>query len=557
MSVVKIKKHQPMKNFMISIALLVFIFSYGQEVKDSTRLKELMNYHKKISDAMENYNRLSDTDKQDIFTACSVAGPFYDYLVAKQEITMMEADIYNVGLLCDRFKKVEEEAKPETEERETEEDYEDENEQSEGQVLLATVDKGTTVSSGTLMLNKDVPFKRVTDGREGQIKNFLEDKSEKLEIKEAFVHFFNNKATTIFIQAVYHSNGTEEKLTFLNNEYSIPIRAFNFYRPDRKDRTKTNTYELAAKTKGKESIVVAINDVFDYVNNNGFNYSVANTEVTLNTQDESKTRKAIIQRRFFDFFTGVVYSDLLGVNSENSNSLLNAQASLLIPMNQKNSRKWTATRQFLTTANIALNNSFDDESRFIGFTDGDEVNHFDLLRKNNLNARIALDIITYESKGWFLNTSLGFSGAFYRTGFRNTLEAEAGDNITEGQVFSLTYGPYINFEFRPQTNFGADITFSLENFTFNDSQEINGRDFANEILVNDESQDFLFKHNLLGVTANFYWLTDQNKRTGGIYARLAATYHTPTSSIFPQVFVGYATNLTSFVNKFNSDKDKQ
>lgn len=435
-----------------------------------------------------------------------------------------------------------------------------EEDKTEAQRLFESIDKGSNSSSGMLLLNRKVPFKKVTDGRQGQLNKIsIDDSSENLIIKEAFVHFFNNKATTIFIQAVYRSGNKTENLSFLNNSHSVPIRSFNFYGDDkRKDEKKSKTYELAAQTKTGESIIIALNDVFDYVNNKSFNYSVANTEVTLKTSTKDSASVNIPQRRFFDFFTGVIYSDVLGANSENSNSLLNAQASLLIPMNQKNTRKWTATRQFLTTANIALNNSFDDNSRFIAFSNNENVNHFDLLRKNNLNARVALDVITYESKGWFLNTSLGYSGAFYRTGFRNTLVQDQGEDvITEGQVFSSAHGPYLNFEFRPQTNFGADITLSMENFAFNDSQMINERDFGREILVNGETEEFILKHNILSVAANFYWLTNPEKGNGGIFARLAATYHTPTNSIFPQFFVGYATNLTSFVNRFKPKENEE
>ncbi|MFD0990477.1 hypothetical protein ACFQ1R_10245 [Mariniflexile jejuense] len=360
-----------------------------------------------------------------------------------------------------------------------------------------------------------------------------------LKIIDAKIQFFNNKASSIYIKAELTENETTEKLIFENNNYSVPLRYFNKYGST-----------VSAQTKNYNWIIIDYNNVFDYESDQFFNYSIANSQISLSNSEENKSESKVIQRRFFDFFTGIVYTDVMGFNTENSNSILNAQAKLLLPLNLRNWKKLTFTRQFTTMANIALNNSFEDESRFIAIKDDETFSNFDMLRKNNLYGKVNIDVLTYESKGWFLNTSLGYSAAFYRTGFRYTqTQPTDTDIITSRQLLSVGHGPYLNFEIRPQTNFGADIVFSLEDLNYNDTKAINGRSFKNDIIVDTGNNYFVSKYNLVNVEANFYWLTNPDKSKGGIYAKLGSYYHTENHSIFPQIMVGYATNLTSFINK--------
>lgn len=423
----------------------------------------------------------------------------------------------------------------------------EEAKKSEAQRLTDAVSAPKNSSSGMLILHETAQFIIGDSEDQGSPKVASSHSDDTLVIKEALLQFFNNKASTIFIQAELVQGNQKEELNFLNNQFSIPLRAFNY-----------DGYTLSAKAKNGEIIVVDINDVFNYINDSFFNYSIANSQLILSHKTPDNANKPIQQRNFFDFFTAVIYSDVMAFNSENSNSLLNAQATLLVPLNQKNNRQWSATRQFITSANISLNNSFENESRFIAFSDDESVNHFDLFKKNNLNGLLALDVITYESKGWFLNTSLGYKASFFRTGFKYTeTEANAEDIVTNGQILSLAHGPYLNFEIRPQTNFGADVTLSIEDLNYNDDIDLNGRNFGNDVLVDNDHTNFIFQHNLVNVAASFYWLTNPSKSDGGVYARIGTTYHTPTDAIFPQLMVGYASNLTSFVNRFKPKENKE
>ncbi|TCK67985.1 hypothetical protein DFQ05_1769 [Winogradskyella wandonensis] len=406
----------------------------------------------------------------------------------------------------------------------------------EEQRILNDIDNAEDQYSGRLSLNETAVIRKINahknckEGSDIQVVKSSLDGSQTIKLNRALVQFFNNKASSIYVEATYKN----ERLIFVNNSFSVPLRWFNNY-----------GMRVSATTSNCQEIWIDYNDVFDFQSDQFFNYSIANDQVELSTETKEKSSQPVVQRRFFDFFTGVIYSDVLGLNSSNSNSVLNAQATLLVPMNTRNWGEWTATRQFIASVSVALNNSFEDDTRFMGFQNNENVNEFDLYTKRNINADIYLDLISYESKGWFLNTSLGYKGSYYRTGYRFTDVTDNLDNVTEGQVFTTGHGPYLNFEFRPQNNFGADVNFNYEFFEFSDQILLGETDFEDMVLNQ--------KGDLLHVKANFYWLTNPKNSDGGIYASLGMTYHTGTDGVFPQLMVGYATNLTSFVNRFRSN----
>lgn len=412
-------------------------------------------------------------------------------------------------------------------------------------------------------LNVNIYYEQLYDDQYN-LKNPVDYPNCKIRLIDATLIFFNNKASTVSVNAqlLDANNKLIEDLEFYNYRYSIPMRAFTYY--DNASSLVKARYVLEAHTKTGYTIKIHANDLFDYKSyGNGkignFGFSIANQRLHVSNVNDNSNPTKVIQRRFFDFFTGVIYSDVLGVNTESSNSVANGQASILMPMNLGNWQETTALRQFRLEFNVALSNSFEDETRFIGFKDTDKINHFDLYRKNNLNGNLAIDLVSYESKGWFLTTSIGYNLGFYRTGYQYTNTNDSGeDEVINGQLLSITNGPYINFEFRPQENFGADIILSLNEMNLNDDDVINDMNISDDLLENDKSNPFLFKHNIVNVSAKFYWLLNPSKSNGGIYANAGLAYHTPTQSSFPQLQVGYATNLTSFVNRFKlKDKPKK
>lgn len=376
--------------------------------------------------------------------------------------------------------------------------------------------------------------------------------TKSLRVISATVQFFNNKAATIRIKAQLTKDGKTDDLSFINSDYSVPIRYFNKY-----GSTVSALLEGKGISGRRNLITIDFNDVFDFDSfGSTFSSSVANCKVELKLEPNKNSHiKKIPERRFFDFFSGIIYSDLMGFNTESSNSLANAQARILLPLNLRNAGKYSVIRQLTAVANIALQNSFEDENRFININDSEKFNNFDLLRKNNLYGKLSLEVFTHEAKGFFTNIGIGYSAGFYRTGFKLTQTEDVEPDVTlSKQLLSIGHGPYLNFEIRPQSNFGADVTFSLEDLNYAGENSISGKSFSNDIITNKGKDHFVMPYNLINLEANFYWLTNPETSVGGVYAKLGAYFHTDTNSIFPQFMVGYATNLTSFVDKFKSSK---
>ena len=428
------------------------------------------------------------------------------------------------------------------------------------QKTTETIDGDPIQYSGAITLNTSVKLSK--DDRKkcnGQMQNLVAE-DDVLKINKAYINFFNNKASTIVLEGTVN-NDPNEKVTVVNNSFSIPIRYFNNY-------GSTNTFS----TGKNKCYKFDYNDVFSYDSDQHFNYSIANDELHF-TKDTLV--RPVQQRRFFDFFTAVLYTDVMAFDNNNSNSLVNAQAKLLLPLNQKNSLLWGANytlfRQLLAEANLALYNGSNDTFRTIEITKtttpsgttNSSFNHFDLLTKNNINGSLTVDILSHEAKRFFSYLSLGYQGAFYRTALKvSTVNSGSGDEAKDDEnissLISTSHGPYLNVEIRPQTNFGADVSVSLNNLSYNGSSTID------DINIRQSMQDsgvrhFAFRYNVVNIKADFYWLTNPKKgKKGGIFARLGAFYHTQNYEIHPQFMVGYATNLTSFVNKFSAkNKDSE
>lgn len=413
----------------------------------------------------------------------------------------------------------------------------------EAQRLTEAIDNMEDEYSGKITLNTTVNV--IKSSKCYQQENKLDrNNTTALNIDKAYLSFFNNKASTILIEGKLNN----QNVVILNDEYSIPIRYFN------------NSGNFNCFTVNGENYEIDYNNVFDFKSDQHFNYSLANEEIILTKQNNSQRVK---QRRFFDFFTAILYTDAMAFDNNQTNSLVNAQAKLLLPLNQRNSdnllftgANYTVLRQLTTEVNIALYNGSNSELREIQLvTDGTNnvsFEHFELLTKNNFSGTLNLELLTHEAKRFFSHISLGYNASFYRTAINNKIINTSGqDEDKSGSLFSVSHGPILNIEIRPQTNFGADVNVSLNNLTYNGADSVAGIEDVAGIIINNDIRHFVAKYNVVNIKADFYWLTNPEKGSkSGVFARLGGFYHADSYQIHPQLFVGYATNLTSFVNRF-------
>lgn len=230
------------------------------------------------------------------------------------------------------------------------------------------------------------------------------------------------------------------------------------------------------------------------------------------------------------------------------------------------SGKHTFFDHFSAYASVSLLNGFEDSSRkvlledveveestpFDESTEDFETDNFNLLVNNNLDAGLQVVPYSYEWKG--ANTFLHFRYGirFLRTGIEYNLvekdttnsEMETPPNVLETrdfQVYSLGQEAELLIEMRPQSAVGIDLILGVSWL---------GRTGTNKNDVNFKTSNNTAN---LKAIANIYAFLSPEDSKSGVSVKLGIQYNTGNYRIFPQLMVGYATNLTSFVNKFKKD----
>ena len=413
-----------------------------------------------------------------------------------------------------------------------------------------SIERQSTNYSGQLVLAKSFDLNILIKGGGENVK-FLgikvgeKDKKSlytKFLVDYATVHFFNNRADKIAI-AGHLANEENRTQVLINKSWSLPLRELN-------SRDQSNE----TITKNGKQLRFVYDDVLDYLPTDRHNYAIQNGNVKLIPGDTIKLK----ERKIGDYFTGVFFSDFLGLNSNNTNSLIVAEGRIRVPWNLRNMGKWTMMDNLSAYVSVVLVGDIENSSRRIDlgeFTledlNGFESDNFNLLRSNNIDAGIQITPLTFEWKGasTFIHTRYGLR--FLRTGAEYNLltpttneTGETIDNIQDQsfQIYSIGQEAELNFEIRPQSTIGIDLTIGLNWFgsTGTNDNEINFRTTNNS-------------YNLK-VLANLFSLVNPDTSKSGVFVRIGGHYNHGNSEIFPQIMVGYATNLTSFVNKFKSNQ---
>lgn len=405
--------------------------------------------------------------------------------------------------------------------------------------LIDQIESLETRHSAVLKLNKEVRVYRDTKNKQEKDKhgNRMVAKDTTFIAEYATVRFFNSKAKEVVV--VGKLSPGDKEFTVTNFQYSISLRSF---------RNSLN-YVPISPNDDDSDLFLNYNDLFEYYPKDATsNYSARNKEYRIKADSTVK----IEERKLMDYFTAVVFSDFLGLNDQNANSLLQAEGRIKVPLWIFNKQYFSAFPAINADLNATIYNGFDDNSRFITPIDVEvadnnlnsvTINVFDYIKYNNLNTGISLDVANIELKGLSTEWSFGYGLRYYRAGLKYTSVNNGLDEIKRYQLNALSHELITNFEVRPQLNFGADL-----NFAFN---WLNGRGSVDnlDILFNEENGND--KKEVLRVQLNLYSKINPDESNGGIYARLGGFYHFGSKDFYPQILVGYATNLSSFVNKFS------
>ena len=251
--------------------------------------------------------------------------------------------------------------------------------------------------------------------------------------------------------------------------------------------------------------------------------------------------------------------------------MLLAEARIRFPFHFRNYGFFTLFDNLTIYGSANLFSGFENNQRSVQLDDiqvsdptmfnpqsADELStdNFNLLLNNNVDAGFNLTFSSFEWKGANTFFHLKYGLRFLRTAVNYDL-VQSQEVIVEGetqmietplssqslQVYSIGQELDLNLEFRPQANIGADLTVGLNWFG---STGTNNNDVDFDTTNNSPN---------LKVMANLYSLTNPQNNKAGLFFRMGGHYNLGNYRLFPQLMVGYATNLTSFVNKLSPNDD--
>ena len=398
-------------------------------------------------------------------------------------------------------------------------------------------------------------------------------KDKRFNVDYATIRFFNNRINDISILGSF-ADDTKEKIVLFNENFSYSLRELN-RKVDRNEKithqSKSNKYEVKKK---KVYLIYNLADALQYIPDHKLNYSVKNQELRLTPNDSTKVE----ERQIGDYFTGIIFSDFLGLNSANSNNLIVAEGKIRFPIHLRSWTHWTAFDHISGNVSVNLYNGFNSNSRTIKLQENVFVenenkvfpslnkvleenprDNFDLLVNNNIDAAINFSVITVEWKQANAFFHLNYGIRFLRTAvaydlFQNeqitmgtttptTINPATFLKTNSFQVFSIGQTAGVTVEIRPQTNIGADFNFGLNWLKDKGTNENEVKFFTNNRGTNN-----------IYTSLDLFATGSNNKKKSGVYFRIAGTYNSKSNRVFPQLMAGFATNLSSFVNKLKSDK---
>jgi len=405
-----------------------------------------------------------------------------------------------------------------------------------------SIDNIKTIYSGQLKLSKQFEL-YPTDEDNKANKTF--------KVVSASVSFFNNRADNITIKGKI--DGVD--YVSVNKEFSLALREFNQGKEKNKILTRgANQIEYEYHYK----------DIFEYgPDGNKFNYAIKGEEVQLLPDEPIRIK----QRDLSDYFTGIFFTDFLGLNNNNENGLIVAEVQMRFPFHFRNRGMLTWFDNISLYGSANLFSGFESGNRRIvlpneysknptNFKENDpylfQTDNFNLLLNNNIDAGIKISPVTLEWKGATTFIHLRYGLRFLRTGVQYSL-FERTEATTENepptdtlfeernfQVFTVGQELETHFEIRPQSNIGADLTIGLNWLGATGTSK-------NDIKFNTINNSANLK-----VLANIYSLVNPNSKKSGLFFRIGGHYDLGNYKLFPQMMLGYATNLTSFINRSQS-----
>jgi hypothetical protein len=264
-------------------------------------------------------------------------------------------------------------------------------------------------------------------------------------------------------------------------------------------------------------------------------------------------RAVPIKRRVLkDYLTFTIFTDPLAFLDESPNLVVQTEGIMNLPLNLGSKGKRTYFGNLNASLNFTLINNVNDNSRFAESVLIDDtvplVNTLDLLKYNNVDFSTFLSVISLELKKQ--NTYWHMVETGYRF-LRSALQVPTTDStFTTVNPFLQSFQVQTRFEIRPDINLGASLSAGYHLFWLSETEAERNGEIQSPISLSGDGKSV---DHVLRTELNAYTFIGQRKK-GGLFFRYRG-YHSlgkednGASGFFPQLTIGYSTNLRTFIKE--------
>ncbi|MEI6947405.1 hypothetical protein V9K67_09455 [Paraflavisolibacter sp. H34] len=392
-------------------------------------------------------------------------------------------------------------------------------------------------------------------------------------LDSAFFKFFNNAVDKMAIYGTYYSDTANGKRPGRRIAHNHPIRAHNNSFGLRALNVRTNQH-FVVNSGSVNQYSIRLSDLFEYVpQNENFSYIVKDQSFMLRAGGPQQNQAQALRRRsLYDYLTAITFLDFLGLNNNLNNNFIQLEGRSRFPLRLSTAERpaWMANTIWLPMFEAYLNASFVNGNNINGaksqvFAQNKDTlfyDYFDLVRNYNIKTGFSLGLAAFQFKSIHSRIYVNWEGKMYRTAFSYTSISERADSIYDTNIFSLSQGLSLLFEYRPDFNIGADLRLSWE-------PGVRPLSNKNNTLKYIAGQGPVFKDaaykfqplgrkekGVLGLELNAYtFINPLKEKNDGLFFRLAAYTNRSLTQISPYLLIGYATSLKGLVKK-NSEAGK-
>lgn len=402
---------------------------------------------------------------------------------------------------------------------------------------------------------------RLEENKFRKIKNKYTRTAGVFEVDSVYLSVFNSAVDKLAFYGRYTRDTNIQNNAIRPITFNYPLNFYSRFFGFRAMLSKP--YYFIVNRGEINEYVIKISDLLDFTHyKTNHSYIVKDQSILL---DKDDNRSQNVERRtLYDYLTLITFIDFLGLSNSVNNNYIQIEGRTRFPLNLSTWAKMGVSNVTLFPIFEAyLNSSFINGSNLGGRkttvnsnASGDTLfyDHFDLVRNYNVKTGLSLGLMSLNYRAIHSRIFFNWDLKMYRTSFSFDKINQGPDSVINSNIYSMSHGPSILFEYRPDFNIGADLRISADYNLSPLNFENNGYQFLpskGPVFSNNSSQYqkiYKSKKNIYGLELNIYsFLSPRKERNDGIYFRMAFFTNYNISQISPYILAGYATSLKGLV----------